>query len=98
MKIVINGDFGGFGDGIENIEFRTLVDRFVSDRENPELISFVENHPEDRGDLVVATIPDNTTDYVINEYDGMETLIYVVDGIIHFSYGDNDEGDEEDYS
>lgn len=102
MKIVINGDFGGFGYGIENIEFRALVDRLASDRENPELVAFVKNHPEDCGDLVIATIPDNATDYVINENDGLETLIYVVDGIIHFAYGDEDEedyeDDEEDYS
>ena len=102
MKIVINGDFGGFGYGIENIEFRTLVDRRASDRENPELVDFVKNHPEDCGDLVIATIPDNATDYVINENDGLETVIYVVDGIIHFAYGDEDEedyeDDEEDYS
>ena len=102
MKIVINGDFGGFGYGIENIEFRTLVDRLASDRENPELVDFVKNHPEDCGDLVIATIPDNATDYVINENDGLETVIYVVDGMIHFAYGDEDEedyeDDEEDYS
>ena len=102
MKIVINGDFGGFGYGIESIEFRTLVNRLASDRKNPELVDFVKNHPEDCGDLVIATIPDNATDYVINENDGLETLIYVVDGMIHFAYGDEDEedyeDDEEDYS
>lgn len=102
MKIVINGDFGGFGYGIESTEFRTLVRGFESNRENPELVAFVQNHPEDCGDLVIATIPDNATDYVINENDGLEEVIYVVDGIIHFTYGDDDEDDyeddEEDYS
>ena len=97
MKIVINGDFGGFGYGIENKEFRKFVERFECSRENSELIAFVENHPKECGDLVIATIPDNTTDYTINENDGLEELIYVVDGKIHFAYGD-DEDDEEDYS
>ena len=86
MKIVLNGDFGGFGYGIKNREFRKFVDRFEYSRENPELIAFVENHPEDRGDLVIATIPDNTTDYTIIENDGFEELIYVVGGKIHFAY------------
>lgn len=101
MKIVINGDFGGFGYGIENKEFRTFVNKLESNRENPKLVAFVENHPKECGDLVIATIPDNTTDYVINENDGLEELIYVVDGKIHFAYGDDEEDyedDEEDYS
>ena len=85
MKIVINGDFGGFGYGIENEEFSTFVNELEYDRENPELVAFVENHPEDRGDLVIVTIPDNATDYMINENDGFEELIYVVDGKIHFA-------------
>ena len=97
MKIVINGDFGGFGYGIENKEFRKFVDKFECNRENSELIAFVENHPKECGDLVIAVIPDNATDYTINENDGLEELIYVVDGKIHFTYGD-DEDDEEDYS
>ena len=96
MKIVINGDFGGFGYGIENEEFRKFVNRFNNDRENPELVAFVENHPEDRGDLVIVTIPDNATDYAINENDGLEELIYVVDGKIYFAYGDDEDEDEDD--
>ena len=30
------------------------------------------------------TIPDNATDWDIEDYDGNETLIYVVDGKIHY--------------
>ena len=91
MKIVINGDFGGFGHGIKNKEFREFVNSFEDSRENPELVTFVENHPEDRGDLVIATIPDNATDYTIIENDGYEELIYVVGGKIDFAYGDGED-------
>lgn len=38
--------------------------------------------------LVVVDIPDEATDYIVQEYDGMESVIYVVDGIIYFAYAD----------
>lgn len=33
--------------------------------------------------LQVVEIPDCATDYQIDEYDGFETIIYVIDGKIH---------------
>ena len=83
MKIVINVDFGGYGCDVSE-QYVDLVDRYEGDRTNPELVSFVENHPDDCGDLAVMTIPDNATDWDIQDYDGSETLIYVVDGKIHY--------------
>ena len=83
MKIVINADFGGYGCDVSE-QYVDLVDRYEGDRTNPELVSFVENHPDDCGDLAVMTIPDNATDWDIQDYDGSETLIYVVDGKIHY--------------
>lgn len=84
MKIVVNGDFGGYGFGVSN-EFRELVDNYVNDRANSNLINFVENYPDACGDLTIVEIPDNATDFDIMDYDGMETLIYVVDGKIHYA-------------
>ena len=83
MKIVINADFGGYGCDVSE-QYTDLVDRYEGDRTNPELVDFVENHPNDCGDLAVMTIPDNATDWDIQDYDGNETLIYVVDGKIHY--------------
>ena len=83
MKIVINADFGGYGCDVSE-QYVDLVDRYEGDRTNPELVSFVENHPDDCGDLAVMTIPDNATDWDIQDYDGNEDLIYVVDGKIHY--------------
>ena len=83
MKIVINADFGGYGCDVSE-QYEDLVDRYEGDRTNPELVSFVENHPDDCGDLAVMTIPDNATDWDIQDYDGNEDLIYVVDGKIHY--------------
>ena len=83
MKIVVNADFGGFGYGVSK-KYKALVDRYENDRANPELVAFVENHPDDCGDLAIMTIPDNATDWDIQEYDGNENLIYVVNGKIHY--------------
>lgn len=83
MKIVVNANFGGYGCDVSE-QYEDLVDRYENDRTNPELVTFVENHPNDCGDLAVMTIPDNATDWDIEDYDGNETLIYVVDGKIHY--------------
>lgn len=84
MKVVINGDFGGYGFGVSN-KFTELVDGYVNDRTNSNLVNFVENNPNACGDLTIVEIPDNATDFDISDYDGMETLIYVVDGRIHYA-------------
>ncbi len=84
MKIVVNADFGGYDCDDVSEQYEDLVDRCEDDRTNPELVAFVENHPDDCGDLVIRTIPDNATDWDIQEDDGNETLIYVVDGKIHY--------------
>lgn len=83
MKIVVNADFGGYGCDVSG-QYADLVDRYEDDRTNPELVDFVGNHPNDCGDLAVMTIPDNATDWDIEDDDGNETLIYVVDGKIHY--------------
>ena len=84
MKLVLNKDYGGFGYGVAD-EFEDFV-RGCSDdgdRANPELVAFVESHPNECGDLAVVEIPDTATDWEIDEYDGLESVIYVVDGKIH---------------
>lgn len=83
MKIVVNADFGGFGYGVSK-EYEECVFAYENDRANPELVAFVENHPDDCGDLAIMTIPDDATDWDIQEYDGNENLIYVVNGKIHY--------------
>jgi hypothetical protein len=84
MKLVINGTYGGYGFGVAD-EFEALVEKYEDERTALELIAFVEEHPDDCGDLEVVEIPDEATDYLINEYDGAETVYYVVDGKIHLA-------------
>lgn len=83
MKIVLNRCFGGYGI---SDKFPALQNR---ERTDPVLIEWVERDSKAVSGycakLEVIEIPDTATDYEINDYDGMETLIYVVDGKIHWS-------------
>ena len=47
------------------------------------MIEAGEDISGDYAKLKVVEIPDNFTDYEINDYDGVETLIYVIDGKIY---------------
>lgn len=90
MKIVINTCYGGYHIPDEFCETHgvSLYDRHFP-RTDPELVEFVETHSingcfeEDCSELRVAIIPDGATDWRIIEYDGNETVLYVMDGKIH---------------
>lgn len=84
VKMVINGNFGGFGCGVAE-EFEDLVYQYEDDRFALELVKFVEEHPEECGDLVVVGVHEGFTDYYIEEYDGSESVLYVLDGKIHWA-------------
>lgn len=88
MKLVINSCFGGFD----------IPDEYSSEFDSPwnvkrndlRLIELVEKLTREGKNaftcstcLVVVEIPDEATDYMINDYDGQESVIYVVDGKLH---------------
>lgn len=55
-------------------------------RYNQTLISMIEEGYDCSGSfskLRVVEIPDEATDYMINEYDGSENVIYVLNGKLH---------------
>ena len=91
MKIIINKCYGGFSvkDEIEE-EFRNRLSAYGSDiRTNPELIKMIEEGKDISSNysrLRVVDITDNATDYRIQEYDGLESIIYVVDGKLNVAY------------
>ena len=88
MKLVINTDFGGFGINRE-IAKKYGFDKRDVPRTDKELIELIESGidcNDDCSELSVVEIPDETTDYYINDYDGAESVLYVVDGKIHFVY------------
>lgn len=87
MKIVINKCFGGFSVNDNIVKMLNLESRYdlEDDRTNAKLIELIEsgvNVNNDYSDLVVVEIPDDATDYMINEYDGYENVLYVLDGKI----------------
>ncbi len=96
MKIVINECFGGFELPEEFCEVYELDENeyYDIDRADARLIDFLETYFAATGEksysgrfseLVIEEIPDNATDWHISEYDGAETLIYVVDGKLHWA-------------
>jgi hypothetical protein len=82
MKIAVNKDYGGFGYGVHE-DYETLVRECEEDRTNIVLIAMVETFPDKMGDICIVEIPDDATDYEIDECDGFESVTYVVNGKIY---------------
>lgn len=84
MKMVVNAHYGSFGLHVAG-QYEDWVLDFENDRTNTELVEFVETHPEQCGDLVVITIPEEATDWAMLEDDGWESVIYVLGGKIVYA-------------
>lgn len=91
MKIVVNRCFGGFefSEAFEKAypEFADFNEDSRLWRTNEKLISALEAFGLKSAsgycaDLEIVTIPDYATDWIIDDYDGMETLYYVLHGKI----------------
>lgn len=89
MKIVLNRTYGGFhyGEGfVQKYGYSSIYDYLDMEgdsfRTDPRLVNWIENNPSDNPSLKVYEIPDNVTDWQIHEYDGMESIICVIDGKI----------------
>lgn len=95
MKIVVNRCYGGFhlSNKAKNKLAKAVgvktVDLWVEDyREHPALVAIVEEmgvkaYDASVSELKIVEIPDNATDWELDECDGFEDVIYVVDGKIH---------------
>ena len=89
MKVVLNKSYGGFGLSDALVSALGL-DPFDDEhnRLDPEVIAAVEADAEAASagyyaNLRVITIPDTATDWRIDNYDGLETITYVIDGKLH---------------
>lgn len=87
MKLVINKCFGGFSVNDNIVKMLNLESRYdlEDDRTNAKLIELIESGADVNtkySNLTVVEIPDDATDYMINEYDGFENVLYVLDGKI----------------
>lgn len=93
MKIVINNYYGGFGLNEEFINTYYANDEefdvwSIDNRTDVELIAHLEEFGLENAEdgyctLKIVEIPNEATDYMINEYDGWESVIYVLDGKIY---------------
>lgn len=86
MKIIINRCFGGAGLNKVAAGKYNHGEEYWFDREDASLIAAIEsgeNINSDFSKLEVVSIPDEVTDYEINEYDGMESIICVIDGKLY---------------
>lgn len=90
MKVIVNACYGLFElkESVAETYGLSVYDHGFDVRMNPELIARIENG-EDIGSifskLEVVTIPDDITDVVVEDEDGMENLIYVRNGRIFFA-------------
>ena len=86
MKIVVNKQYGSFrlpeefakSQGISPYEDSNKI------RTNPELIELVSSDKY-QGSLTAIEIPDENTDFHIDDYDGLESIIYVLNGKLFFA-------------
>lgn len=89
MKLVINTCYGGFDVPDEYLKDFGVLSSWRIKRNDPKLVSLAERLIAEGKNsfgftcLVVVDIPDEATDYMINEHDGMESVIYVLDGKLH---------------
>lgn len=90
MYIVVNRCFGGFSLS-KAAQERLGVDTAYPDiaRDDPRLVEVVQELGEQASGhsaiLVAKFVPDFATDWTINEYDGYESVIYVVDGHLRYA-------------
>lgn len=93
MKVILNTCYGGFEFSKEMAEeFFSLVDgkdTWHEDyRYHPQAIALIEKNGSEwasssYSNLVIANIPDDATDHIIENYDGVETILYVRNGKIY---------------
>ena len=87
MIMVLNKTWGGFALPREFCK-EYGFDRYDDiDRDDPRLVEFVQSHgglyDGDGVRLRLVEIPDTMTDWETNDYDGIESVTYVVDGKIY---------------
>lgn len=89
MKFVINACYGGFGI---NSKWRAKNCEKTCNEDCHKCAKLI-HAIEEKGEIVdgnfskltVVEIPDETTDYEILEYDGCESLLYVLGGKIRYA-------------
>lgn len=105
MKVIINDCYGGYGikrDVVLELgydKYDTHSDKLRTDERLINMLENGENVGGEYSNLIVAIIPDDASDWWIDEYDGLESLYYIIDGHREEWYSDDEvwypEDDEE---
>lgn len=88
MKFVLNKCYGGFDLSEEAQEILGQAD-FEIKRDDPDLLALIEEKgiqfvQGKYAKLKVVEVPESATDFTLDEYDGWERIIYVLDGKLNF--------------
>ena len=91
MKIAINKCYGGFElskFACEKLGCGPFYYDEQGERTDERLINLIETYGSEKcsggcAALIIVEIPDENTDWEIDEYDGIESVTYVIDGKIH---------------
>lgn len=89
MKLIINSCFGCFAVNVNILKKYGIQTSNEEDlRTNKKLIELIESGVycnTNYSKLRIVDIPSEATDYYIENYDGVETVLYVLDGKIIFA-------------
>lgn len=88
MKFVLNKCFGGGSMSEAATEILDRNNHYDFDNTDIDLIALIEKHGSDfcsgsYAKLEVVEIPDDATDWELEEYDGIESITYVVGGKLY---------------
>ena len=91
MKLVLNKCYGGFSLSSDAARLLHLENDYDEiSRDDPQLIHILEKYgyavmSGEHSLLKIVELPPTATDWKIMDYDGYETVIYVLDGKIYHS-------------
>lgn len=90
MELVINRCYGGFFLSELACELLALDSPYADiERDDYRLVALIRSLGKKANgrcaNLKVVEIPFEATDWHIDEYDGLESVVYVVDGKLHWA-------------
>lgn len=88
MKVVINSAYGGFSLPSDFCASYGYEKYDELDRRDERLIDFIERFGENNrfGDLKIVHVPGEATDWMIMDYDGAESVVYVTNGTMKWAW------------
>lgn len=80
MEIVINTSYGAISEETDHLRTNP---QFIEDVKSGRFVGRINEYGGYAETLKVVSIPDDATDYIILNYDGVEGIVYVQDGKLH---------------